>query len=512
MKGKGAKLISGSILRILTLVVMGVTTFFLTPFIIKNIGETMFGFWSLVGGLMGASGFLDLGLSTALKRYIPKYYAAEDMESANAVFCSAVFSFSIAGVIVAMASVLLAGPLHHWIGRGIEARVFTTVFLVLGIDAAFQFPMRALLGYFEGHLRYDFISFVDLIKIISRTALIFYFLLNEYQVVAMAVITLGVNILGSLLMIIYYVTKYNDMTIGWAFVRVKTIKELLNYSYKNMVAAIGELMKLQAANLIIAAFVGITAVAPYAIATRIVQFLTDIISAFIGQTVPVFSDIESTGDERNLKGVYYLFVKMATTLSVYLGGMTIIAGEDFIMRWVGHSFQIAYTVLAVLAVGITISLTLSPTYNLLRGISKHFIVMVCYLGEGIGTLALSLYLVEDYGIVGVAFASMIPTSLFALFIMPYLTSRNVSYIRLPEFYLRQYGPILLKSTGVMALIYFVVSPLLKPDYLQLLIVGMISLFYFPLIYVIGFTPLEKNGYLMLITRFRGIGEKILSKV
>jgi O-antigen/teichoic acid export membrane protein len=505
MKNKGAKLILGSVMRSLFLVVMGISTFFLTPFIIRHIGETMFGFWSLVGGLMGASGFLDLGLSTALKRYIPKYYATSDLKGASVVFCSSVFVFSIAGGLVAFSVVSLVGPLYLWLGNGIHAKVFTTVFLVLGIDTAFQFPMRALIGYFEGRLRYEIISLVELIKIIIRTGLIFYFLLNEYEVVAMAVITLAVNILGSLLMIIYYVKKHNDMTIGWTYVSVKAIKKLMNYSYKNMVGTVCEFIKLGSANLIIATFVGIAAVAPYAIASRIVQFLTDAISAFIGQTVPVFSDIEATGDERNLKEIYYLLVKMATILSVYLGGMALIAGKDFILRWLGPTFEIAYTLLVVLTIGITINLTISPTYNLLRGISKHFIVMMYALGEGIGTLALSLILVKTHGIVGVAVGAMVPTAFFSAVVMPYLTSRNVSYIKLPEFYFRQYGPILLKSVAILTLIYFVVSPLLAPNYLRLMVVGVISLIYFPVLYVIGFTRQEKDGHLMLRARLRRMG-------
>lgn len=504
MKGKGDKLISGSLLRFLNLMVLGLSTFYLTPFIIQHIGQTMFGFWSLVGSLMVASAFLDLGLGTALKRFIPKHYAANNMKGVNTVFCSTLFVLLIAGIVVAFSAIVLAKPLYHWIGGDIEARIFTTVFLVLGIDAAFQFPMRAFLGYFEGRLRYDFISLVDIIKILFRTAMIFYFLLHNYKVVAMAVIALTVNILGSFLLIAYFLLKYKDLSMKLSYISTKTIKEVLNYSYKNVVAAIAELMRLQISNLVIATFVGINAVAIYAIASRIQQFLTDAVSAFIGQTVPVFSDIDATGDRESLKRAYYLLIKISTILSVYLGGMAVIAGKNFILRWVGPDFESSYTVLVVLTFGITISLTIYPTYNLLRGISEHIIIMICSLGEGICNLILSLVLVSHYSIIGVAFATMIPITISAGLVLPYMTSRRVTYIRLPEFYLRQYGPVFLKSLMVLTLIYFVVSPLLSPDYFHLMIVGLISLFYFPLLYIIGFSRLEKDEYLMIYERIQNL--------
>jgi O-antigen/teichoic acid export membrane protein len=220
----------------------------------------------------------------------------------------------------------------------------------------------------------------------------------------------------------------------------------------------------------------------------------------MGQTVPVFSYIDAEDDAKILKQVYFLLLKISTILSVYIGGMLIIMGRPFILRWMGEGFETSYTVLAVLTVGLTFALSQFPTYNLLRGVSKHFIVMVCSLGEGIGNILLSVALVSKYGIVGIAFGTMVPMVLSMVFVMPFLMSRHIYYFKLFEFYFKVLGPAFFKAFFLMLCIYFLAKPFLLPEYFQLFFIGAASLLYFPIIYVLGFSKYEKRKFLMPRTR------------
>ena len=52
-----------------------VTTFLLTPYVLHRIGETGFGLWVLVGSLVAYGGLLDLGLGSAVIKFLAHYQA-----------------------------------------------------------------------------------------------------------------------------------------------------------------------------------------------------------------------------------------------------------------------------------------------------------------------------------------------------------------------------------------------------------------------------------------------------
>lgn len=500
MKNIGNKLVSGSIWRFFTLAVMVIITFFLTPFIIKQLGEEMFGLWSLISSLIGVSGFFDLGLSSALKRYFPKYYANNNIQKINEVFSSSLFLFSIIGASIAIFFILLIHPLHIWFAKEAAARIFNTLVIVMGMSAAIGFPMRTLLGYFESKLMYSLLAQIDLVKAIVRSILIYIFLSYEYTIVSMAVITFTVNSLGYVFLIAFFSIREKDIIITICNVKLNTFKLLFNYSYKNLIAAIGDVLRFKIDYFVIAKFVGLSAVTPYAISNKISNYFVEAISAFLGQTVPVFSHLEGKNDLDGLRNTYFFLVKISTVLSVYLGGMLIIMGKPFIQRWMGAGFDESYVVLTVLTFGLTIALSQVPTINLLRGISEHQIIMFCNIGEGFANISLSLILVRNYGIVGVALGTMLPMVVSKLILVPYLTSKKVSFITFYEFY---FGGLLysfIKSSLLIFGLYFIVTPFLVPDYLRLSIAWFFSLSYFPIIYLIAFSKDEKKYYLKIRDR------------
>ena len=56
------KLALGSVLRVLTLLVGALISFWMMPFIVGTLGDRLSGLWALLGALIGYYGLLDLGL------------------------------------------------------------------------------------------------------------------------------------------------------------------------------------------------------------------------------------------------------------------------------------------------------------------------------------------------------------------------------------------------------------------------------------------------------------------
>jgi hypothetical protein len=66
----GRKLLSGSALRVVNLVGAALASFFLMPFIVHQLGDGIYRFWSLAAAFSGYYTLLDNGLSSAICQYI----------------------------------------------------------------------------------------------------------------------------------------------------------------------------------------------------------------------------------------------------------------------------------------------------------------------------------------------------------------------------------------------------------------------------------------------------------
>lgn len=90
------------------LVFSTVVNFFLAPFIVRHLGQSGFGIWTLMSSLTGYLGLLDLGVRSAVTRFVARHHAATDHEEASRIASSALLFFTTAGLLAVSASIILA--------------------------------------------------------------------------------------------------------------------------------------------------------------------------------------------------------------------------------------------------------------------------------------------------------------------------------------------------------------------------------------------------------------------
>src|SRR5690242_1045357 len=86
-----------------------VVNFFLSPIVVHKLGDAAYGAWALLVALAGYLGLLDLGVRSAVTRFVAKLQASADHEEASRIASAALAIFSIAGVVaISIACVLAA--------------------------------------------------------------------------------------------------------------------------------------------------------------------------------------------------------------------------------------------------------------------------------------------------------------------------------------------------------------------------------------------------------------------
>ena len=75
-----------------------VISFFLSPIVVHKLGDAAYGAWALLVALAGYLGLLDLGVRSAVTRFVARLHATAAHEEASRIASAALAIFTIAGV------------------------------------------------------------------------------------------------------------------------------------------------------------------------------------------------------------------------------------------------------------------------------------------------------------------------------------------------------------------------------------------------------------------------------
>ena len=497
------KLLSGSVLRTISFLVAAIVSFLMMPFVVRSLGDRMYGFWALVGTFLGYYGLLDFGLSSAVSRHIAGSIGVGDKEECNRIFNTAFFLYLGLGIIILLITVVLACSASLICKTQEDASLFWKVMLILGVNIAINFPIKALRGILTAQLRFDIMSLLELGTLGVRSILIILFLLSGYGILAMAWVTF-LSTLPEIGLIVYFSKKnLPSLRIGRNYVTRGASKTLFSYSIFAFIAQVADHLRFNIDAFVIAGFIGLSAVTHYNVASQLTRYFISLMISVVGIFQPLFSQQHGAGDHEGMKKTFLFASKLSVYIASFVSFGLIAWGRPFIERWMGKEYLDAYPCLVILILGSTFALWQLPSVNLLYGTSKHRFYALFNSVEGVCNLLLSLLLVGRFGIVGVAMGTFIPMAIIKLVIQPIYVCKVLSINYLD--YIFKMGRAILV---VLLSLFFPIMISFKyaiPDYRILFLSGLILLFcYAFLIWFLGFDMMERKRLSYLIFPNRSI--------
>lgn len=107
MIAKGRSLIKGSTLGMIEFLASMIVTIAMTPFIIRSLGDSMYGLWILVGSFLGYYGLMDFGLNYAVQRFLSRAIGAKDNVDADKIINTSLALFTFLGMVILTFSVVM---------------------------------------------------------------------------------------------------------------------------------------------------------------------------------------------------------------------------------------------------------------------------------------------------------------------------------------------------------------------------------------------------------------------
>jgi O-antigen/teichoic acid export membrane protein len=412
------RLALGSALRTITLVATGAVSFLLMPFVVRSLGDRLFGLWSLVGTLVGYYGLLDLGLASAVNRHMASAFGSKDGQEANRVFNTALRLYLGIGTLVLAVTLVIATVAASAVPDPGDASLLGKVIVVLGTSLAFGFPVRVFVGALNADLRFDLTAGLDLLTLFLRAVLTVSVLLAGYKVLALAWVTLLSGLPAGVLAVYLARRTLPTLRVSRTFWSRPTARTLFSYSSYAFLAQVADMLRFRVDGFVLAAFLGLGSVTHFSIAGSLVQYFIQLLGAATGVFSSVFSRQDGARDVDAMRRTFLFASKVSVMVSTFVAFGLLAWGRQFIQRWMGTAYLDAYPVLTVLTLGATVALWQAPSVGLLFGVSRHKFFALANSVEGLANLALSILLVQRYGMLGVAYGTVIPMAAMKLLIQP----------------------------------------------------------------------------------------------
>jgi O-antigen/teichoic acid export membrane protein len=392
---------------------------FLSPFILHRLGDTAFGIWVLIFSITGYYGLFDLGIRSSVIRYVSTYTATNNNDGLAKLINTSLATYTAIGA-VAMALTLVGSlfvdSLFH-----IPADFLTTarwLFLMVGAAVAVGFPAGIFGGILEGMQRFYFVNLTNLVATLLRAVLIVLALKHGYGLLTVALITVLLPILGSLVRAVI-VLRILPLHFGWKYVDRSALREIANYSAITFILMIAYKLRFKTDEIVIGTFLSVTAITYFSIGDRLLDYASEVVSSLAQIFVPMSGQSDARGDTKQLRKILIAGNRACALVIFPMTSVLAILGKSVIEAWVGARYVAAsYPVLLVLLFPMTFSLAQAASPRILYGMARHKPLAWVSLMESIANLILSIVLIRPFGIVGDAAGTAIPLTCTTLYFMP----------------------------------------------------------------------------------------------
>lgn len=446
-----------------------VISFFLSPYVVNKLGDAYYGLWAVLMQFTGYLNLLDFGVREAVIRNASRANAKHAERKLNRVYSVSLALYICIGLLCVLVSLVPAYALEHWIEVDpAKLREAQLAIVLSGATIGLSFVFNLYSGILAGFQRFDLANSITVPFQLIRAAAIVVTLGAGYKIAGLALVQLCVTIASGVTLVIMCHVQMRKMQMNLHLLTLplrRTIalaKKLLGYSVQVLISNIGQRITFASDALVVATFLPVSAVTYYAIAGSLIDYFRNFAVSTVQVFNPMASHHHALRQQDRIRGT----LLSSTTVAQILGAPVLMAymvfGEQFIGLWMGERFaDPSGAVLLALGIGMLLSPAHHAMVSVLYGLGKPHIVARARIAEAIANLSLSIILVQQIGLLGVAVGTTIPHLLLTGLLLPWYACK-ASGLGFGEFYLKVVGRCLLVSLpfliGALLLNHYVRFP------------------------------------------------------
>jgi O-antigen/teichoic acid export membrane protein len=435
--------------------------FFLTPVVLMRLGAAGYGLWVLAGAVVGYGSLLDLGIGGAITKYVAEYRARGDVALVRRLVATALLVYTGLGLLITLLTIIAApavATLPPLAGLG-EAQA-TRLVLLIGFAIALTLPCITGQAVLEGLQRYDLAALATTASVLFSAAATAIVLLAGGDALAAIAVNIPSTLVGQVVSLACLRRAAPELGFGPGRPSRAMLAVLISFGGPLLVSRIAKRLKTKTDELVVAAFLPIGLVTPYALAHRLSDLAWSLTEQFLKILLPMASQLHADQDHARLRSLYTVGTRLTLAIFVPVSCALVLLARPILNAWVGPPYGDYAWLTAILALASLIDTSQWPSVSIMQGMARHRPLALISLASAVANLALSIALVRPFGLLGVALGSLIPTTVEGLFfVFPY--AMRTLGLSPREALRRAFGPAVLPVIP-MAVVVLALEALLQP--------------------------------------------------
>lgn len=376
------------------------------PIMIRLLGKSEYGLYSLVSGVVSYLGLFSLGFTGAYLRFFAKFYGKRDkLASLNGMFLSL---FSMLAVLATICGVVLSFFPKQILGgklSELELSKARILMLILIINIAIALISSIFDSIISAYEQFLFQRIVGLVSVIISPFVSLPLLLMGYGSVMIVVVTTVVTLVRFLVNVWFCVCKIR-IPISFHGFQWGLLKEIAIFSSFLLINMIIDQINWNVDKLILGHTNGTEEVAVYGVASQFnslfMTFSTTISSVFAPRVNHIAVQKENDYQDEFTTLMAKIGRIQWMILGLVIGGF-IVFGKYFIVHiFAGKGYEDAYATTLYLVIPALVPLTQNIGIEMQRALNKHQFRSIIYLVIAISNIGISIPLASKWGAIGAA--------------------------------------------------------------------------------------------------------------
>ena len=408
MNNKNNQLRVGAMLSYVNLALSSLIPFFYTPIMLKILGQSEYGLYSLSMTVISYLSLLTFGFGGTIVRYITMYRAAGEKKKEEEIIGFFLGLYCTIAIVIMIIGNLLANNVDIIFSQGltvIEQNKMKILMPILTFNSALSLPVSVFVSVTMAHERYIFRRVLDIIMTVGMPVMNLIALYMGYASIGLALSSTIIQIL-MLPINAGYCLKKLDVRIRFSKLPKELIKEIVGFSFFVFIGTIVDMLFWATDKVILGMFTSTAVIAVYNIGSTFNSMITSLSTSLSSILTPRITTMVIQGAKKEqLTDIFIRVGRIQYYIVILAVSGFVVFGQEFIYLWTGPAYQDAYWIALVTLVPLSIPLIQNTGLSILMAQNKHSFRSICYLVIAIINVVTTYLIVPYYGAIGAAVCS-----------------------------------------------------------------------------------------------------------
>lgn len=398
----------GAVLSYFSIIISTVVTLIYTPFMLRSIGQSEYGLYSLVSSIVGYLTIFDLGFGNAIVVFTARYRQKNDIESERKLHGMFSIIYGGIGIVAGIIGLMLlfnAEIMFSDTMTAIELSKAKGMLLILTFNLVITFPLSIYGSIITAYENFVFQKAVTIVRSLLNPIIMIPLLLLGFKSIAMVIVVTVLNI-ACLLSNYFYCKKKLKITVKYRGFDKVLFFEILGYSIYIFIGTVVDKINWSVDQFILGAVSGTVAVSLYSVANQLNTLFINLSTAISGVLLPKISKmVAAEASDDDLTNEFIKVGRIQYLMIFLMVSGLILFGKEFIIWWAGAEYAMSYYIAIILIIPVSLPLIQNLGLSIIqaKGLNKTRAIIV--LVTSIVNIMLSVPLAKLYGGIGCAMST-----------------------------------------------------------------------------------------------------------